>query len=173
VRSIPGRPFVDLRRYIRNAHRACPCAGRIGVGSVPKRARTRGIGLESKVDLIGEAGAYISDNRARSAGDVRAEIVVGCCRIGSGSCGGRIAKPCVKMWMEKTCLLGRRSCCRRKFVSVTEYHQSLELNYLCSSLSNIVTASFAAECHALPALMSSSSVSNDCTKKRPRFKSCR
>lgn len=29
--------------------------------------------LESKVDLIGEAGAYISDNRARSAGDVRAE----------------------------------------------------------------------------------------------------
>jgi len=29
--------------------------------------------LESKVDLIGEAGAYISDSGARSAGDVRAE----------------------------------------------------------------------------------------------------
>ena len=28
--------------------------------------------LESKVDLIGEAGAYISDSGARSAGDVRA-----------------------------------------------------------------------------------------------------
>lgn len=29
--------------------------------------------LESKLDLIGEPGAYISDNGARSAGDVRAE----------------------------------------------------------------------------------------------------
>lgn len=28
---------------------------------------------ESKVDLIGEPGAYISDNGARSAGEVRAE----------------------------------------------------------------------------------------------------
>lgn len=30
-------------------------------------------GPESKVDLTGEAGAYISDSGARSAGDVRAE----------------------------------------------------------------------------------------------------
>jgi len=29
--------------------------------------------LESKVDLIGEGGAYISDSGARSAGEVRAE----------------------------------------------------------------------------------------------------